>query len=123
MRETADDSPVRIRDLGSTNGTFVNGCRITADTLEDGDEVNTYNTDPVKQDTDGDWLKDNFEVLLLNTNPNSGDTDADTLPDFWEAIHFVGPNDPASVSGNPDGDAYTNLQEYQNNTDPRSFDP
>jgi pSer/pThr/pTyr-binding forkhead associated (FHA) protein len=33
-----------IRDLGSTNGTFVNGERITSQHLADGDRVNVGRT-------------------------------------------------------------------------------
>jgi pSer/pThr/pTyr-binding forkhead associated (FHA) protein len=33
-----------IRDLGSTNGTFVNGDRITSQRLNDGDRVNVGRT-------------------------------------------------------------------------------
>jgi pSer/pThr/pTyr-binding forkhead associated (FHA) protein len=33
-----------IRDLGSTNGTFVNGERITSQRLTDGDRVNVGRT-------------------------------------------------------------------------------
>lgn len=34
-----DDGQCRVRDLGSTNGTFVNGARITESTLRDGDRI------------------------------------------------------------------------------------
>ncbi|MBV8371971.1 MAG: FHA domain-containing protein, partial [Candidatus Eremiobacteraeota bacterium] len=33
-----------VRDLGSTNGTFVNGERVEARTLRDGDELRFGNT-------------------------------------------------------------------------------
>jgi len=36
---TCDDGECRIRDLGSTNGTFVNGTRISEATLKDGDRI------------------------------------------------------------------------------------
>jgi hypothetical protein len=41
--ETAGPEPT-VRDLGSTNGTFVNGERIEAKTLHDGDELRFGNT-------------------------------------------------------------------------------
>ena len=34
-----DDYTIRLRDLGSTNGTFVNGERVSSQRLEDGDRV------------------------------------------------------------------------------------
>ena len=33
-----------LKDLGSTNGTFVNGRRVTACELQDGDEIRTGNS-------------------------------------------------------------------------------
>jgi hypothetical protein len=92
------------------------------DTLTNLDEFN-YSTDPNDVDSDNDWIKDHFEIGFLGTNPNTWDTDGDTLPDFWEAIYFVGPTDAMSVMYDPDGDGYTNMQEYMNGTKPRSADP
>src|SRR5712671_4381364 len=34
-----EDSQCRIRDLGSTNGTMVNGAKISEATLKDGDKI------------------------------------------------------------------------------------
>ena len=39
------------------------------DTLKDGEEVNTYNTDPLEPDTDHDGLSDADE-LILNVLPD-----------------------------------------------------
>jgi pSer/pThr/pTyr-binding forkhead associated (FHA) protein len=36
---TVEEGTLNVRDLGSTNGTYVNGRRIDAGTLEPGDEV------------------------------------------------------------------------------------
>jgi hypothetical protein len=36
---TATEGVLEVKDLGSTNGTFVNGKRITASTLRDGDRL------------------------------------------------------------------------------------
>ena len=97
-----------------------------ADPDNDGlDNLGEYNsgTLPLTADTDGDWIRDGFEVNFIGTNPLSNDTDADTMPDFWEAINWVGPTDPTSGANNPDGDAYTNLEEFQNGTNPNSADP
>jgi hypothetical protein len=51
----------------------------------------------------------------------STDTDRDGLPDWWETKYglFLTVND---ANGNPDGDALTNIQEYNAGSDPTSFD-
>lgn len=49
--------------------------------------------------------------------PPGTDADADGMPDAWEYQYF-GTLTGASASGNPDDDAYTNLQEHQNGTNP-----
>ena len=62
-------------------------------------------------DTDGDGVLDALD----------SDDDNDGMPDSWENTYGLNPllNDTA---GNPDGDGYTNLQEYQNGTDPTLYD-
>ncbi|MGI9308276.1 MAG: hypothetical protein ACR2P6_03370, partial [Gammaproteobacteria bacterium] len=120
-----------LNNLGEfQHNTDPNNPHSDSDALPDGDEVfgNNqwgYTSDPNNPDTDNDWIKDHFEVVSwLGTDPNSADTDNDTMPDFWEALNGVGPTDPESGSLNPDGDVYTNLQEYNNNpgTNPNEFD-
>src|SRR5882724_2120448 len=56
----------------------------------------------------------------LGTNPTISDTDGDGIPDGWEVNHNLNPlvND---ASADPDGDGFSNLQEYQNNTDPYDY--
>lgn len=48
------------------------------------------------------------------------DTDGNNLPDYWEKTYFgnIGQN----KNGDPDRDGLTNLQEYQNRTNPIVFD-
>lgn len=48
------------------------------------------------------------------------DTDGDGLPDEWEQQHFG--NLSESGTGDYDGDTWTNLQEFQNGTDPTVYD-
>ena len=48
------------------------------------------------------------------------DSNGDGLPDWWEELYFEGPTE-ADPSADPDGDRFTNLQEYVAGTDP--FDP
>jgi len=51
----------------------------------------------------------------------ASDTDGDGLPDAWESEHFA--NATAAVaSGNPDGDALSNEQEFILGTDPNVID-
>ena len=83
----------------------------------------TWGTNPLVRDTDGDWFSDGFEVNTNGTNPLTGDTDGDTMDDRWESMYNTGPTDPNSGSYDPDGDGYTNLQEYQNGTHPQVANP
>ena len=55
------------------------------DGLNDGVEVNTYNSNPKVTDTDGDTLSDGAEVNIHNSSPTSLDSDSDLFPDRWEA--------------------------------------
>jgi glycosidase len=51
------------------------------------------------------------------------DTDGDGLPDSWETQNGFDPNDPTGgngANGDPDMDAFSNLQEYLAGTDPRN---
>lgn len=61
-------------------------------------------------------------------NPTSGsaylftktDTDEDNLPDWWELQHFR--NLSQTGGDDPDGDSYTNGEEYRDGTEPMKFD-
>jgi len=56
---------------------------------------------------------ENVKQVFRKGEAASTDGDADGMPDAWET--FFGVTDPAADA---DGDGYTNLQEYQGNTDP-----
>ena len=66
-------------------------------------------------DADGDGLTYGLE-FYINTQPQDWDSDNDGLPDGWEWQYGL---DPLSATGDngstgdPDGDAFTNLNEYQ----------
>jgi hypothetical protein len=80
-------------------------------------------------DTDHDGLPDSAETNTgtyrdswdTGTNPNDTDTDNDGLPDGWEVHYALNPLLTTGVNGatgNPDGDYFNNLQEYQGGSDP-----
>ncbi|MDA8976638.1 hypothetical protein N9F70_00130 [bacterium] len=54
------------------------------DGVEDGPEINTYESDPTDTDSDDDTLTDGEEVNTYQSNPTVADTDGDTLDDGEE---------------------------------------
>ncbi len=72
-----------------------------ADGLQDGAEVNTYQTDPLVADTDGDGLQDGAEVNTYQTNPTVTDSDGDGLGDGAEVNTYL--TDPTLADTDADG--------------------
>jgi len=60
----------------------------------------------------------NRAFSLVSTDP---DTDGDGLPDWWELQFFGHPTNAAPLAS-PDGDVYTNLEEYRRAMNPAVFD-
>jgi len=50
------------------------------------------------------------------------DEDQDGMPDAWERQYRLDPTDPVDNNQDNDGDGYTNIEEYLNDTDPRMND-
>ncbi|MGJ8697535.1 MAG: LamG-like jellyroll fold domain-containing protein [Verrucomicrobiaceae bacterium] len=74
-------------------GTDLNDNDSDDDNLLDGEEVDTYGTNPLLADTDGDTLNDDVEVLTYSTNPLVADSDVDGLTDADEVnVHQTNPN-------------------------------
>jgi len=57
----------------------------------------------------------NIQVVLAGTSHGG-------IPDDWAISHGLDPNDPAMPFEDPDHDGLTNLQEFQNGTDPHNPD-
>lgn len=64
-------------------GTFLVNADTDEDGLKDGEEINIYKTDPLKEDTDGDGLNDGDEIKL-GFDPLSRDTNNDGVLDNKE---------------------------------------
>ncbi|MDZ7271867.1 MAG: pectate lyase [candidate division KSB1 bacterium] len=48
----------------------------------------------------------------LRNGDAPADSDHDGMPDVWELARNLNPNDPADGNADPDGDGYTNLEDY-----------
>ncbi|MFQ6107324.1 MAG: NosD domain-containing protein [Thermoplasmata archaeon] len=70
-------------------------------------------------DDDSDGLSDDTEASL-GTDPLLNDTDGDTMPDGWEHLNSLDPKDPSDAGEDLDGDGFTNLDEYRNDTNPNN---
>ena len=49
------------------------------------------------------------------------DDDSDGMADTWEEDNALDPTDPTDAGEDPDGDGQSNLEEFENGTDPNAF--
>lgn len=97
---------------------------IDADELADAWEINNFGdlSRTGGQDPDADFST-NEEEETAGTDPNTKasfpDTDNDGLSDGWELFYFFGLS--ATANGDPDGDLYTNEEEFNVATDPTLY--
>lgn len=61
---------------------------------------------------------ENVKIDFKLSEATLTDSDADGLPDAWETAHFG--NLSQTASGDPDGDGFTNLAEFNGGSDPMS---
>ena len=70
-----------------------------SDGLEDGEEVDTYSTDPTDNDTDGDGYNDKFEVT--NSSDPTDSTSLPPVPDSLISVDLQGSNEGALFPSEP----------------------
>ena len=58
------------------------------------------------------------EQVLKPEETLNADSDGDGMPDDWERKFGFNPQDPADAALDSDGDGFSNLQEFQDGTDP-----
>jgi hypothetical protein len=78
----------------------------------------THGSDPNNADTDGDGLNDGDEVNSYLTDPVLDDSDGDRLSDGWEITYGLDPLSDLDAQLDTDNDGFINLVEQFLNTDP-----
>ena len=79
--------------------------------------ASNYGNDPLN------WFVAAPTAARPNTMTNPSDADGDGLPDAWELQYFPSISDPRATPGaDPDGDGFTNAQEYFSGTNPMDKD-
>ncbi len=78
-------------------------------------------TNPRVRDSDGDGILDSEETVA-DEGTEIVDTDGDGMPDSWEIENGLNPNKNSDASEDADSDGLTNLEEYNNRTDPNNSD-
>ena len=87
-----DEEPDGLTNLEEFNaGTRPDEADTDADTLSDGDEINTHGSNPLLADSDADTLPDGDEVNTYGTSPILADTDGDGINDGSELAGGLDP--------------------------------
>jgi hypothetical protein len=78
------------------------------------------NASDAMADPDNDKLTnlEEYNDGINSTDPTNFDTDSDGMSDFYERIYSLKPLDPSDADLDPDGDSYSNLEEYQKDSNP-----
>jgi len=66
------------------------------------------------------WLTNSFSKDAFLRVASGLDLDADGMLDGWELLHGFNPHGASDASQDADGDGLTNLQEFQQGSDPKS---
>ncbi len=89
------------------------------------DFITDYVATSVRKDTGNppgktdDWPSKGYAVYKPAVAPP--DDDHDGMPNEWELRYKLNPHDAADAAADPDGDGYTNIEEFINGTDPSQF--
>ncbi|MCK5561506.1 MAG: PQQ-binding-like beta-propeller repeat protein, partial [Thermoplasmata archaeon] len=71
-----------------------------------------FSGDDRENATNSVFQSGNYILTVIEDSESTEDSDSDGIPDIWELKYGLDPNDPSDAAQDPDGDNYTNLEEY-----------